>query len=139
MERLLIRLKAGLAALGGVVGWFFGEVDGLLYTLIAFVVVDYLTGVLKAIVEKKLSSSLGAKGITKKIIVFLLVGIAHLLDREILKAGDMLRNAVVFFYIANEGISIFENSIILGLPVPEKLKDVLLNLGKSKETEENDS
>ena len=138
MENLLNWINVGVAVIGGVISWFFGEIDGLLYTLVAFVVVDYFTGVLRAIVEKNLSSSLGAKGISKKVIVFLLVGIANLLDTEIFKADSVLRSAVIFFYIANEGISIFENSAFLGLPVPEKIKDALLSLKSAKEDGKSD-
>lgn len=126
-------IQVGMAALGGFVGWFLGGLDGSLYTLCAFVVVDYITGVLKAIVEHKLSSHIGAEGITKKVMIFLLVGIAHLLDVEIVGNGNVLRDAVIFFYLSNEGLSIIENTIKLGLPVPQKLKDVLNQIKENKE------
>ena len=116
------------AALGGWLGWFLGGRDGLLYALIAFVVVDYITGVMCAVVDKKLSSEVGFKGIFKKILIFLLVGIANLLDVNIIGNGSVLRTAAIFFYLSNEGVSLLENATHLGLPVPEKLKSVLQQL-----------
>lgn len=121
--------KAIFAVIGGMIGWFLGGIDSFLYTLIAFVVVDYITGVLRAVVEKKLSSRIGAHGIAKKVAIFLVVGIGHLIDKYLLKGtGTPLRTAVVFFYIANEGISLLENAAAIGLPVPKKIKDVLAQL-----------
>ena len=116
------------AALGGWLGWFLGGCDGLLYALIAFVVVDYITGVMCAVVDKKLSSEVGFRGIFKKILIFLLVGIANLLDVNIIGNGSVLRTAAIFFYLSNEGVSLLENATHLGLPVPEKLKSVLQQL-----------
>ena len=116
------------AALGGWLGWFLGGCDGLLYALIAFVVVDYITGVMCAVVDKRLSSEVGFKGIFKKILIFLLVGIANLLDVNIIGNGSVLRTAAIFFYLSNEGVSLLENATHLGLPVPEKLKSVLQQL-----------
>ena len=113
------------AALGGWLGWFLGGCDGLLYALIAFVVVDYITGVMCAVVDKKLSSEVGFKGIFKKILIFLLVGIANLLDVNIIGNGSVLRTAAIFFYLSNEGVSLLENATHLGLPVPENRKSVL--------------
>lgn len=126
-------IQVGMAALGGFVGWFLGGVDGSLYTLCAFVVVDYITGLLKAIACHKLASHIGAEGITKKVMIFLLIGVAHLLDVEIIGNGNVLRDAVIFFYLSNEGISIIENTIQLGLPVPQKLKDILNQINENKE------
>jgi toxin secretion/phage lysis holin len=126
--------QTGFAGVGALLGWFLGGLDGFLYALIAFVVVDYITGVLRAVSEKKLSSKIGAHGITKKVAIFLLVGIAHLADVYLLGVGTALRTAVVFFYISNEGISLTENIVALGLPVPDQLKNVLAQLhGKSTE------
>ena len=123
------------AALGGWLGWFLGGCDGLLYALIAFVVVDYITGVMCAVVDKKLSSEVGFKGIFKKILIFLLVGIANLLDVNIIGNGSVLRTATIFFYLSNEGVSLLENATHLGLPVPEKLKSVLQQLHDRAEEE----
>ena len=124
------------AALGGWLGWFLGGCDGLLYALIAFVVVDYITGVMCAVVDKKLSSEVGFKGIFKKILIFLLVGIANLLDVNIIGNGSVLRTAAIFFYLSNEGVSLLENATHLGLPVPEKLKSVLQQLHDRSEEDE---
>lgn len=113
------------AAVGGWLGWFLGGCDGLLYALVAFVAVDYVTGVLCAVADRKLSSEVGFKGIAKKALIFLLVGMANVLDVQVIGSGCVLRTAVVFFYISNEGVSLVENAAHLGLPVPAKLKDVL--------------
>ena len=122
-------VQAAVVACGGFLGWFLGGMDGFLYALIAFSVVDYITGVLRAIVEKKLSSRIGAHGIAKKVAIFLVVGIGHLIDTYLISgAGSPLRTAVIFFYIANEGVSLLENATAIGLPVPEKLKEVLAQL-----------
>ena len=116
------------AAIGGWLGWFLGGCDGLLYALIAFAIIDYTTGVFCAITDHNLSSEIGAKGIFKKVLIFLLVGIGHIIDTHVIKSGSVLRTAVIFFYLSNEGISIIENAAHLGLPIPEKLKDVLEQL-----------
>jgi toxin secretion/phage lysis holin len=124
------------AAVGGWLGWFLGGCDGLLYALLAFVVVDYITGVMCAVIDKKLSSEIGFKGIFKKVLIFLLVGVANILDVQVIGSGSVLRTAVVFFYISNEGVSLLENAAHLGLPVPEKLKAVLEQLHDRAEKEE---
>ncbi len=115
-------------AIGGWLGWFLGGCDGLIYALILFVVVDYITGVMCAVADKKLSSEVGFKGICRKVLIFLLVGIGHILDTQIIGAGSVLRTAVIFFYLSNEGVSLMENAAHLGLPIPEKLKVVLEQL-----------
>ncbi|MDY2940916.1 MAG: phage holin family protein, partial [Varibaculum sp.] len=115
---------------GGFLGWFLGGLDGFLYALIAFVAADYLTGVLAAIAEKRLSSSVGFTGIARKILIFTLVGLANLLDVYVLGAGAVLRTATIFFYLSNEGISLLENTTRLGLPVPAQLRETLAALTK---------
>lgn len=117
-----------LAGIGGWLGWFLGGCDGLLYALLAFVVVDYITGVMCAISDHTLSSEVGFKGICRKVLIFLLVGIANILDVQVIGTGSVLRTAVVFFYISNEGISLLENAGHLGLPIPKKMKAVLEQL-----------
>lgn len=124
------------AAIGGWLGYFLGGCDGLLYALVAFVVIDYITGVMCAINDKKLSSAVGFRGICRKVLIFLLVGIANVLDIHVIGTGSVLRTAVIFFYISNEGVSLLENAAHLGLPVPEKLKDVLEQLHDRAEKEE---
>jgi toxin secretion/phage lysis holin len=123
--------------IGGVMGWIFGGLDGFLYALIAFVVIDYLTGVMAAIYTKQLSSEVGFKGIARKVAIFLLVGIGNVIDIEILKTGAILRNAVIFFYLSNEGISIIENSAKLELPIPKKLVEVLKQIKDGDDDDEN--
>ena len=116
------------AGIGGWLGYFLGGCDGLLYALLAFVVVDYITGVMCAISDHTLSSEVGFKGICRKVLIFLLVGIANILDVQVIGTGSVLRTAVVFFYISNEGISLLENAGHLGLPIPKKMKEVLEQL-----------
>ena len=123
-------------AVGGWLGWFLGGCDGLLFALIAFVAVDYITGVMCAVMDKNLSSAVGVKGICRKVLIFLLVGIAHILDAQVIGAGSVLRTAIIFFYLSNEGVSLLENAAHLGLPVPEKLKDVLKQLHDRAESKE---
>lgn len=116
------------SAVGGWLGYFLGGFDGLIYALVVFIVVDYITGIMCAASDHKLSSSIGFRGICKKVVILLLVGIAHILDAEVIGTGSILRTAVTFFYISNEGISILENTVHLGLPVPEAIKNVLEQL-----------
>lgn len=116
------------AAIGGWLGYFLGGCDGLLYALIAFVVIDYITGVMCAISDHTLSSQVGFRGICRKVLIFMLVGIADVLDIYVLSSGSVLRTAVIFFYISNEGVSLLENAAHLGLPIPEKIKVVLEQL-----------
>ncbi|MBQ5545455.1 MAG: phage holin family protein [Clostridia bacterium] len=126
-----------IAGIGGWLGWFLGESDGLLYTLIAFVAVDYITGVMCAVADKKLSSQVGFKGICRKVLIFALVGIGHVLDTQVIGAGSVLRTAVIFFYLSNEGVSLIENTAHLGLPVPEKIKEVLSQLHDKEHQKKN--
>lgn len=125
------------AGIGGWLGYFLGGCDGLLYALIAFVVIDYITGVMCAIANHTLSSEVGFKGICRKVLIFLLVSIANILDIHIIGSGSVLRTAVIFFYISNEGVSLLENAAHLGLPVPEKIKVVLEQLHDRSTKEEN--
>ena len=116
------------AAVGGWLGYFLGGCDGLLYALIAFVVIDYITGVMCAISDKTLSSEVGFKGICRKVLIFLLVGIGNIIDVQVLGSPSVLRTAVIFFYLSNEGVSLLENAAHLGLPVPDAIKTVLEQL-----------
>lgn len=124
------------SAVGGWLGYFLGGCDGLLYALIAFVVIDYITGVMCAIINRELSSAVGFKGIFRKVLIFLLVGIANIIDVQVVGTGAVLRTAVIFFYISNEGVSLLENAGHLGLPIPEKIKTVLEQLHDRAEKEE---
>ena len=121
---------------GGWLGYFLGGYDGLLYALIVFMVMDYITGVMCAVSDKKLSSAVGFKGICRKVIILMLVGIANLLDVEVIGTGAVLRTAVIFFYLSNEGVSLLENAAHLGFPIPEKLKAVLAQLHNKAERED---
>lgn len=126
-------------ALGAWLGGFMGGLDGFLYTLIVFVVVDYVTGFMAAISEKSLSSEVGFKGIAKKVVIFLLVGVANMLDVHVLGQGAVIRTAVIFFYLSNEGVSILENAARLGLPIPAKLRAVLEQLRTDEDNDEEDT
>lgn len=136
MKEFWNTIQLTFAAAGGWLGYFLGGCDGLLYALLAFVVIDYITGVMCAITDKALSSEVGFKGICRKVLIFLLVGIANVLDVQIIGTGSVLRTAVIFFYISNEGVSLLENAAHLGLPVPEKIKTVLEQLHDRAESEE---
>lgn len=124
------------AAIGGWLGYFLGGCDGLLFALVAFVAVDYVTGVMCAIADKSLSSEVGFKGICRKVLIFTLVGIANILDVQVIGTGSVLRTAIIFFYISNEGVSLLENAGQLGLPIPAKLKDILEQLHDRAESED---
>ena len=126
------------AAIGGWLGYFLGGCDGLLIALVVFVAVDYITGVMCAVSDKKLSSEVGFKGICRKVLIFLLVGIANIVDVQVIGTGSVLRTAVIFFYLSNEGVSLLENAAHLGLPVPEKMKDILAQLHDRAENTESE-
>ena len=136
MKEFWTSVQVVFTAIGGWLGWFLGGCDGLMYALIAFVVVDYITGIMRAIVDKKLSSEVGFKGICKKVLIFLLVGMANILDVNIIGSGSVLRTAAIFFYLSNEGVSLLENAAHLGLPVPNAMKEVLQQLHDRAEKED---
>ena len=139
MKVLWTTNQISFAAIGGFIGWFLGGCDGLLYALLAFIIIDYITGVMCAIENHDLSSEIGFHGIFRKVLILLLVGIANIVDVQVIGTGSVLRAAVCFFYISNEGLSILENAAILGLPIPEQLKKVLKQIknrgGDEKQTE----
>ena len=130
------KIQMAVAAIGGWLGYFLGGMDGLMIALIVFMVLDYITGLMCAVIDKKLSSAVGFKGICKKVLILMLVGVAHIVDLHVVGTGDALRSAVVCFYLSNESVSMLENAAHLGLPIPEKLKSVLAQLhGREDETE----
>ena len=133
MKNFIEAVQYAFAALGGAVGAVMGGFDGFLYALIVFVVVDYLTGIMAAILNKRLSSEVGFHGIFKKVVIFALVAVGHIVDTHVIQNGSVIRTAVIFFYLSNEGISILENASLIDLPVPQKLKDVLEQLRDGKE------
>ena len=130
------KLQMAIAAVGGWLGYFVGGVDGLMTALLVLMVMDYVTGVMCAVIDRELSSSMGFRGIFKKVLIFLLVGVANILDVQVIGTGCVLRTAVIFFYISNEGVSLLENAAYLGLPVPEKIKTVLEQLHDRSESED---
>lgn len=132
MKSIWSTFQLMITAIGGYIGYFLGGFDGFIYALVAFVVIDYITGVMAAILNRKLSSEIGARGIFKKVLIFLMVGIGNIIDTYLIGSGSTIRTAVIFFYLSNEGISIIENAALVGLPVPEKLKAVLGQLGKGE-------
>ena len=136
MKEFWTTIQVVFAGIGGWLGWFLGGCDGLLYARLAFVVIDYITGIMCAVVDKKLSSAVGFKGIFKKVLIFALVGVANILDVNVIGTGSVLRTAIIFFYISNEGVSLIENAGHLGLPIPAKLKAVLEQLHDRAEKED---
>lgn len=137
MKEFWNTIQIVFTGIGGWLGYFLGGCDGLLYALLAFVVIDYLTGIMCAINDHTLSSEVGFRGICRKVLIFLLVGIANILNVNIIGSGSVLRTAVIFFYISNEGVSLMENAAHLGLPVPEKIKAVLEQLHDRAEDKED--
>ena len=131
-------IQMAFAAVGGWLGYFLGGCDGLLYALLAFVVLDYVTGIMCAISDKALSSNVSFKGLARKVCIFVMVGIGHLLDTQIFGETGVLRTAIIFFYLSNEGLSLTENAAHLGLPIPEKLHAVLKQLHEKSEDDENE-
>ncbi|HVJ49841.1 MAG TPA: phage holin family protein [Desulfitobacterium sp.] len=120
-----------LALLGGVLGWLLGGFNSLAYALVAFMSIDYITGVLLAIYEKNVSSDIGFKGICKKVLIFVLVSLGNIIDQYIIGSGSSLRTILIMFYLSNEGISILENAAKMGVPFPQKLKDVLQQINNT--------
>ena len=125
-----------LSAIAGSLGYFVGGFDSMIYALLVFVIIDYITGVMCAIADKTVSSAIGFKGICRKVLIFLLVGVANILDVQVIGTGSALRTAIIFFYLSNEGISLLENAAHLGLPVPKKIKTVLEQLHDRSQKEE---
>lgn len=126
-------LQLIFATIGGYLGYFLGGFDGFMYALLIFMVIDYITGVMVAILEGRLSSAIGFRGLFKKILILIMVGIGNIIDINVLNNGNAIRTAVIFFYMSNEGISIIENSVKIGLPVPKKLTEILEQINKESE------
>lgn len=139
MRDILNFIQMIISFTGAWIGMFLGDVDGLIIALLVFVVMDYITGVMCAIVDHKLSSEVGFKGIFKKVVIFMLVGVANILDVQVIKTGSVIRTAVIFFYLSNEGISLLENAAHLNLPIPEKLIKVLEQLKEESEKDKKES
>ena len=122
------KVQIAITALGGWLGYFLGGMDGLMIALIVMMTLDYISGVMCAIIDKKLSSAVGFKGICKKVFILMLVGVAHIIDLHVVGTGSALRGAVICFYMSNEGLSLLENAAHIGLPIPDKLRDILTQL-----------
>jgi toxin secretion/phage lysis holin len=137
MKEIWNWIQVVFATVGGWLGYVLGGLDGFLYALLAFVVIDYITGLMCAVLDKKLSSEVGFRGIFKKVLIFALVAVGHIIDQNVIGDGSVIRTAVIFFYLSNEGISILENTVHIGLPVPQKLKDVLEQLHNRSDKEDD--
>ena len=135
IDLIWAKIQAAITALGGWIGWFLGGADGMLIALIVLMVLDYLSGVMCAIADHKLSSAIGFKGICKKVLILMLVGVANIIDVNVVGSGAVLRGAVICFYLSNEGLSLLENAAYLGLPVPDKLREILAQLHDRNEKE----
>lgn len=133
MKNIIELTQFIFATIGGFVGWFLGGLDGFMYALVIFVIADYITGLMVSALKKTVSSKAGFSGICKKVLIFILVGIAHIIDVYVITNGSAIRTAVIFFYISNEGISILENTAKIGLPIPKSLKNILGQLSKEDE------
>ena len=132
------KIQMAVAAIGGWLGYFLGGMDGLMIALIIFMVLDYITGLMCAIADKKLSSAVGFRGICKKVLILMLVGVAHIIDLHVVGTGSALRSAVICFYMSNEGLSLLENAAHAGLPIPDRLKDILSQLHDKDRTATTD-
>ena len=130
-------IKTTSGAIGAVIGFLYGEITGLFIAIIALMVLDYVTGILCGIAAKALSSETGFRGLVKKLMVLVIIAVGHLIDTYIIGTGSALMTAVILFFAANEGISILENAAKLGLPIPKKLRDILEQLRKDVDHDDN--
>ena len=137
IDLIWTKIQIAAAAIGGWIGYFLGGKDGMLIALVIFMALDYITGLMCAIMDKKLSSTVGFKGICKKVLILMLVGVANILDIHVVGQGSALRGAVIAFYLSNEGLSLLENAAYIGLPIPEKLRDILEQLHNREDKNEH--
>ena len=139
IDLIWAKVQIAITALGGWLGYFLGGMDGLMIALIVLMTLDYVSGVMCAIVDRKLSSAVGFKGICKKVFILMLVGVAHIIDLHVVGTGSALRGAVICFYMSNEGLSLLENAAHIGRPIPDKLRDILSQLhDKERTTDQGD-
>ena len=139
IDLIWTKVQIAITALGGWLGYFLGGMDGLMIALIVMMTLDYISGVMCAIIDKKLSSTVGFKGVCKKVFILMLVGVAHIIDLHVVGTGSALRGAVICFYMSNEGLSLLENAAHVGLPIPDKMKDILSQLhDKDRTTDQGD-
>ena len=141
IDLIWTKIQIAVSAIGGWLGYFLGGMDGMLIALIVLMSLDYVSGVMCAIVDKKLSSAVGFRGVCKKVFILMLVGVAHIIDLHVVGTGSALRGVVICFYMSNEGLSLLENAAHVGLPIPDKLKDILAQLHDrdKKETDTTDT
>ena len=139
IDLIWAKIQIAITAIGGWLGYFLGGLDGLMIALIVLMTLDYVSGVMCAIIDKKLSSAVGFKGVCKKVFILMLVGVAHIIDLHVVGTGSALRGAVICFYMSNEGLSLLENAAHIGLPIPDKLRDILAQLhDKGRTTDQGD-
>ena len=139
IDLIWAKIQITITAIGGWLGYFLGGLDGLMIALIVLMTLDYVSGVMCAIIDKKLSSAVGFKGVCKKVFILMLVGVAHIIDLHVVGTGSALRGAVICFYMSNEGLSLLENAAHIGLPIPDKLRDILAQLhDKERTTDQGD-
>ena len=139
IDLIWAKIQIAITAIGGWLGYFLGGLDGLMIALIVLMTLDYVSGVMCAIIDKKLSSAVGFKGVCKKVFILMLVGVAHIIDLHVVGTGSALRGAVICFYMSNEGLSLLENAAHIGLPIPDKLRDILAQLhDKERTTDQSD-
>ena len=140
IDLIWTKVQIAATAIGGWIGYFLGGKDGMLIALAVFMALDYLTGLMCAIMDKKLSSAVGFKGICKKVLILMLVGVANILDVHVVGQGSALRGAVIAFYLSNEGLSLLENAAYIGLPIPDKLREILEQLhNREDKTDKTDN
>ena len=138
IDLIWAKIQIAITAIGGWLGYFVGGMDGMLIALIVLMSLDYISGVMCAIADRKLSSAIGFKGICKKVLILMLVGVANVVDVHVIGSGNALRGAVVCFYLSNEGLSLLENAAHIGLPVPDKLREALAQLhGRNDQNKED--
>ena len=137
IDLIWTKLQIAITGIGGWLGYVLGGMDGLLIALVVFITIDYITGIMCAVIDKKLSSAIGFRGICKKVLILMLVGVANIVDLHVVGTGSALRGAVICFYMSNEALSLFENAAHIGLPIPDKLREALAQLhgrdGKDKD------
>ncbi len=139
IDLIWAKIQIANTAIGGWLGYFLGGLDGLMIALIVLMTLDYVSGVMCAIIDRKLSSAVGFKGVCKKVFILMLVGVAHIIDLHVVGTGSALRGAVICFYMSNEGLSLLENTAHIGLPIPDKLRDILAQLhDKERTTDQGD-
>ena len=139
IDLIWAKIQIAITAIGGWLGYFLGGLDGLMIALIVLMTLDYVSGVMCAIIDRKLSSAVGFKGVCKKVFILMLVGVAHIIDLHVVGTGSALRGAVICFYMSNEGLSLLENAAHIGLPIPDKLRDILVQLhDKERTTDQGD-